>query len=45
MEPETLRQIPVLEDDLCAIGLTLWAMEEFEADDALASAMRVACED
>jgi len=45
MEPEILRQIPVLEDALCAMGVTVWAMEEFEADDALASAVRVACED
>jgi 5'-3' exonuclease len=45
MEPEILRQIPVLEDALRAMGVTVWAMEEFEADDALASAVRVACED
>jgi len=45
MEPEILRQIPVLERALRAMGVTVWAMEEFEADDALASAVRVACED
>jgi 5'-3' exonuclease len=45
MEPEILRQIPVLEDALRAMGVTVWAMTEFEADDALASAVRVACED
>lgn len=45
VEPEILRQIPVLEDALRALGVTVWAMEEFEADDALASAVRVACED
>ena len=45
MEPEILRQIPVLEETLRAMGVTVWAMEEFEADDALASAVRVACED
>lgn len=45
MEPEILRQIPVLEDALRAMGVTVWAMEEFEADDAMASAVRVACED
>jgi 5'-3' exonuclease len=45
MEPEILRQIPVLEVALQAMGVTVWAMEEFEADDALASAVRVACED
>ena len=45
MEPEILRQIPVLEDALTAMGVTVWAMTDFEADDALASAVRVACED
>ncbi len=45
MEPDILRQIPVLEEALRAMGITVWAMEEFEADDALASAVRVACED
>ena len=45
MDPEILRQIPVLEDELTSMGVTVWAMTEFEADDALASAVRVACED
>ena len=36
MEPEILRQIPVLERALRVMGVTVWAMEEFEADDALA---------
>lgn len=45
IEPEILRQIPVLEDALRAMGVTVWPMTEFEADDALASAARVACED
>jgi 5'-3' exonuclease len=45
MEPEILRQIPILEAALMAMGVTVWAMTEFEADDALASAVRVACED
>ena len=45
MEPEILRQIPELESALEAMGVTVWAMTEFEADDALASAVRVACED
>lgn len=45
MEPDILRQIPVLEEALQAMGVTVWAMEEFEADDALASAVRVACDD
>ena len=45
MEPVLLEQIPILEDALRALGVTVWAMEEFEADDALASAAAVACED
>ena len=45
MEPVLLEQIPILEDALRALGITVWAMEEFEADDALASAAAVACED
>jgi len=45
MEPDILNQIPILEDALRRMGVTVWAMEEFEADDALASAARVACED
>jgi 5'-3' exonuclease len=45
MEPEILRQIPVLEEALTTMGVTVWAMTDFEADDALASAVRVACED
>ena len=45
MEPVVLEQIPILEDALRAMGVTVWAMEEFEADDALASAAAVACED
>lgn len=45
MEPDILRQIPVLEETLLLMGITVWAMEEFEADDALASAARIACED
>lgn len=45
MDPVLLDQIPVLEEALRAMGVTVWAMEEFEADDAIASAVRVACED
>ena len=45
MEPVLLEQIPILEDALRAMGVTVWAMEEFEADDALASAAAIACED
>jgi 5'-3' exonuclease len=45
VEPEILRQIPLVEEALRALGISVWAMDEFEADDALASAVRVACED
>jgi hypothetical protein len=45
MDPVLLDQIPVLEDALDALGVVVWPMEEFEADDAIASAVRVACED
>lgn len=45
MEPVLLDQIPVLEDALRNLGVTVWAMEKYEADDALASAVLVACED
>ena len=45
MEPVLLEQIPILEDALRALGVTVWAMEKYEADDALASAVRVASED
>jgi 5'-3' exonuclease len=45
MESVLLEQIPILEDALRAMGVTVWAMEEFEADDALASAAAIACED
>jgi 5'-3' exonuclease len=40
IEPELLAQFHPLEDALRAIGVVVWAMEEFEADDALASAAR-----
>ena len=36
--PELLSQFPILEDELRAIGVVVWPMVEFEADDALASA-------
>ena len=37
-EPELLAQFPILEDGLRALGIVVWAMDEFEADDALAAA-------
>ena len=36
--PELLGQFPTAEDGLEAIGVVVWRMVEFEADDALASA-------
>jgi 5'-3' exonuclease len=45
MEPVLLHQIPLLEDALRALGVTVWAMDEYEADDALGSAARVASAD
>lgn len=42
MEPEIKNQIPVMEEALAALGVTVWPMIEFEADDALASAAMVA---
>lgn len=45
MEPEILEQIPILEERLTDIGVTVWPMIDFEADDALASAARVATQD
>jgi 5'-3' exonuclease len=36
--PELLSQFPILEEALQSMGVTVWPMIEFEADDALASA-------
>jgi 5'-3' exonuclease len=43
--PDLLSQFPLLEDALQALGITVWPMVEFEADDALASAAARAAED
>ncbi len=45
MEPEILTQIPIVEEALRAMGVVVWAMEEYEADDALGSAAAVASAD
>jgi 5'-3' exonuclease len=45
IEPELLAQFPLLEDALDALGVVVWPMVEFEADDALASAAACAAED
>lgn len=36
--PDLLSQFPILEETLLAMGVVVWPMIEFEADDALASA-------
>ena len=38
VEPDLLAQFPILEDALDALGVVVWPMVEFEADDALAAA-------
>lgn len=45
MPPELLMQTPVLEEALVAMGVTVWAMVEWEADDAMASAAYLAGSD
>ena len=45
VEPDLLAQFPLLEEALRAMGVTVWAMEEYEADDALASAALLAAGD
>ena len=45
IDQQLYRQFPLLEDAARAMGLTVWAMVEDEADDALASAAKVAAAD
>jgi 5'-3' exonuclease len=45
MEPALLAQFHPLEEALEAMGVVVWPMVELEADDALASAARLAAED
>jgi 5'-3' exonuclease len=42
IDPALLRQFHPLEEALVAMGVTVWPMVELEADDALASASRIA---
>lgn len=42
MDPVLLAQFPILEDALRAAGVEVWAMTDWEADDALASAAKFA---
>src|SRR5258708_4921042 len=43
--PELLSQFPILEEALQAMGVVVWPMVQFEADDALASAAVMAAQD
>ena len=43
--PELLSQFPILEEALVAMGVVVWPMVYFEADDALASAAARAAQD
>jgi 5'-3' exonuclease len=45
IDPDLLAQFPLLEESLSALGVVVWPMVEFEADDALASAADVAARD
>jgi len=45
VDPELLSQFPILEQALEAMGVMVWPMIEFEADDALASAASKASQD
>ena len=45
IDPALLAQFEPLEDALRALGVVVWAMVEFEADDALAAAAAVAAAD
>lgn len=45
IDPALLSQFSLLEDTLGALGVVVWAMKEYEADDALASAAFLAGQD
>jgi 5'-3' exonuclease len=45
IDPVLRSQFTPLEDALAAMGVVVWAMVEFEADDALAAAARIASRD
>jgi 5'-3' exonuclease len=38
IDPELFRQFPIIEEALTAMGVLVWAMVKYEADDALAAA-------
>jgi 5'-3' exonuclease len=45
IDPDLVAQFPLLEEALAALGVAVWPMVEFEADDALASAAAAAAHD
>jgi 5'-3' exonuclease len=45
IEPDLLAQFPLLEEALRALGIVVWPMVDFEADDALAAAAAAAAND
>jgi 5'-3' exonuclease len=45
VQPELMSQFPILEEALDAMGVVVWPMTYFEADDALASAAAKAAQD
>jgi len=45
IEPQLLAQFPLLEEALTSLGVTVWPMVEFEADDALAAGAATAARD
>ncbi len=45
VEPDLLAQFPLLEEALSALGVVVWPMVEYEADDALAAAAVTAARD
>ncbi len=45
IDPALYSQFPILEEALAALGMTVWPMVEFEADDALAAAAELAARD
>ena len=45
IEPDLFAQFPLLEEALTALGVAVWPMVDFEADDALAAAAAKAAED
>jgi 5'-3' exonuclease len=45
VDPTLLAQFPLLEEALQALGVVVWPMVEFEADDALAAAAEIAAKD